>query len=121
MTLFGDTPRALAASPDGSRVFAAVFASGNRTTTVHEGAVADGSLPPPHDNAAGIPAPETGLVVGFDGAHWVDGAGTIWDDKVKFSLPDKDVFVLDANATPLWRSRRSPGSARRSSTWRSTR
>jgi DNA-binding beta-propeller fold protein YncE len=100
VTLFGDTPRALAASPDGSRVFAAVFASGNRTTTVLEGAVADGSLPPPHDTAAGIPAPETGLVVGFDGAHWVDGAGTIWDDKVKFSLPDKDVFVLDANATP---------------------
>jgi DNA-binding beta-propeller fold protein YncE len=100
VTLFGDTPRALAASPDGSKVFAAVFASGNRTTTVHEGAVPDGSLPPPHDNAAGVPAPETGLVVGFDGTHWVDRAGTVWDDKVKFSLPDKDVFVLDANATP---------------------
>jgi DNA-binding beta-propeller fold protein YncE len=100
VTLFGDTPRALAASPDGSIVYAAVFASGNRTTTVHEAAVLDGSLPPPHDNAAGVPAPETGLVVGFDGTHWVDGTGAIWDDKVKFSLPDKDVFVLDANATP---------------------
>jgi DNA-binding beta-propeller fold protein YncE len=100
VTLFGDTPRALAASPDGSKVYAAVFASGNRTTTVHEAAVPDGSLPPPHDNAAGVPAPETGLVVGFDGTHWVDGTGTIWDDQVKFSLPDKDVFVLDANATP---------------------
>ena len=98
--LFGDTPRALAASPDGSKVFAAVFASGNGTTTLHEAAVPDGSLPPPRDDAAGDPAPETGLVVGFDGAHWVDGTGTIWDDKVKFSLPDKDVFVLDANATP---------------------
>jgi DNA-binding beta-propeller fold protein YncE len=100
VTLFGDTPRALAASPDGSKVYAAVFASGNRTTTIHEAAVPDGSLPPPHDNAAGVPAPETGLIVGFDGAHWLDGVGTIWDGQVKFSLPDKDVFVLDANATP---------------------
>ena len=100
VTLFGDTPRALAASPDGSKVYAAVFASGNRTSTIHEAAVPDGSLPQPHDNANGVPAPETGLVVGFDGAHWVDGAGTIWDSQIKFSLPDKDVFVLDANATP---------------------
>jgi hypothetical protein len=81
-------------------VYAAVFASGNRTTTLHEAAVPDGSLPPPHDDAAGDPAPETGLVVGFNGAHWVDGTGTIWDGQVKFSLPDKDVFVLDAMATP---------------------
>ena len=100
VTLFGDTPRALAASPDGAKVYAAVFASGNRTTTIHEAAVPDGSLPAPHDNADGVTGPETGLVVGYDGAHWVDGAGTIWDDQVKFSLPDKDVFVLDANATP---------------------
>ena len=39
VTLFGDTPRALATSPDGSSVYAAVFHSGNRTTTVTEGAV----------------------------------------------------------------------------------
>jgi len=100
VTLFGDTPRALAASPDGSKVYAAVFSSGNKTTTVHEAAVPDGALPLPHDNTDGVPAPETGLVVGFDGAHWVDGTGTVWDDQVKFSLPDKDVFVLDASATP---------------------
>ncbi|MFM7141031.1 MAG: YncE family protein, partial [Alphaproteobacteria bacterium] len=39
LSLFGDTPRALAATPDGSTVYAAVFHSGNRTTTVTEGAV----------------------------------------------------------------------------------
>jgi len=100
VTLFGDTPRALAATADGSKVYAAVFNSGNRTTTIHEAAIPDGSLPPPHDNAAGVPAPETGLVVGFDGTHWVDGTGTVWDAQVKFSLPDNDVFVLDAMATP---------------------
>ncbi len=36
VTLFSDTPRALAVSPDGSKVYAAAFHSGNRTTTVHE-------------------------------------------------------------------------------------
>ena len=41
LTLFGDTPRALAVTPDGSTVYAAVFHSGNRTTTVSEGAVCD--------------------------------------------------------------------------------
>ena len=39
---FGDTPRALAATPDGSRVYAAAHASGNRTTTVHDAFVPDG-------------------------------------------------------------------------------
>jgi DNA-binding beta-propeller fold protein YncE len=33
VVLFGDTPRALAVSPDGSTVYAAVFQSGNETTT----------------------------------------------------------------------------------------
>src|SRR5262249_33692473 len=36
VTLFGDTPRALAVSPDGASVYAAVFQSGNQTTTVSE-------------------------------------------------------------------------------------
>ena len=100
VNLFGDTPRALAASPDGGTVYAAVFASGNRTTALNEGAVPDGSLPPPHDNADGVPAPEVGLIARFDGAHWVDSAGGIRDAAVKFSLPDEDVFVIDALADP---------------------
>ena len=42
VTLFGDTPRALAVSADGNTVYAAIFHSGNRTTTISEGAVCDG-------------------------------------------------------------------------------
>ena len=42
VTLFGDTPRALTVSPDGNTVYAAIFHSGNRTTTISEGAVCDG-------------------------------------------------------------------------------
>ena len=41
LTLFGDTPRALAVSPDGSTVYAAVFHSGNQTTALSEGVVCD--------------------------------------------------------------------------------
>jgi DNA-binding beta-propeller fold protein YncE len=105
ITLFSDTPRALAVSPDGSKVYAAAFHSGNRTTTVHEifvpnGGVAAGGLPGPDTDAAGTPRPEVGLIVRFNGTHWVDELNRVWDDKVRFSLPDKDVFVINANANP---------------------
>jgi DNA-binding beta-propeller fold protein YncE len=123
VTLFGDTPRALAVSNDRSTVFAAVFHSGNRTTTVSEGAVCDtsqsnldndvvegactvngvtmpGGLPLPHRNVAGDTRPEVGLIVKFDGTHWVDQLGRNWDNAVRFSLPDKDVFAINANGNP---------------------
>ena len=116
VTLFGDTPRALAASADLSRVYAAVFYSGNRTTTVSEGVVCDGGagagscsvsgftmpggLPAPNANAQGVAAPEVGLVVKYDTAsgQWRDELGRNWNNGVRFSLPDYDVFALNANA-----------------------
>ncbi|WNG58151.1 hypothetical protein F0U59_27930 [Archangium gephyra] len=105
ITLFSDTPRALAVTPDGSRVYAAAFHSGNRSTVVHEilvpnGGEAAGGVPGPNVNAEGKPAPETSVLVRFNGTDWVDSLGRSWTDKVKFSLPDKDVFVIDANANP---------------------
>ncbi|HWO25124.1 MAG TPA: hypothetical protein VNO30_40575 [Kofleriaceae bacterium] len=105
ITLFSDTPRALAATPDGSRVYAAAFHSGNRTTVLHEklvpdGGEAEGGVPGPNTNAAGVPAPEVGLIVKHDGQHWRDVRGRPWDDQVRLSLPDKDVFVIDATASP---------------------
>jgi DNA-binding beta-propeller fold protein YncE len=115
VTLFGDTPRALAVSPDGSTVYAAVFKSGNRTTAIGEAAVCNGfeaaascttpqgfpmpgGLPPPAMNALGQPAPETGLIVKYDplAAQWQDELGRDWSPAVRFSLPDEDVFAIDA-------------------------
>lgn len=105
VTLFTDTPRALAVTPDGSRVYAAGFHTGNQTTTLNETAVPDGGeaaggVPGPNVNYAGLPQPEQGIIVKFNGTHWVDQVGRSWDNSVKYSLPDKDVFVLDANANP---------------------
>jgi len=107
ITLFADTPRALAVSPDGRTVYAAAFHSGNRTTALNERVVTpNGFVPPPHTNGQGAPQPPTGLVVKYrvdpkDGQlHWMDNVDRHWDDHVKLSLPDKDVFAIDATASP---------------------
>ena len=101
ITLFTDTPRALAVSADGSKVYAAGFHTGNQTTVLHERIVTpNGGLPGPLTNFEGILQPQTGLIVKYDGSHWVDEEGRIWDEQVKLSLPDKDVFVIDAMANP---------------------
>ena len=100
IALFGDTPRALATSLDGSIVYAAVFHSGNRTTTLLERVVsANGGLPPPPPGAT-PGAPDTGLIVHFDGTRWIDELDRDWSAGVPFSLPDRDVFRIDANASP---------------------
>jgi DNA-binding beta-propeller fold protein YncE len=105
ITLFSDTPRALAVTPDGAYVYAAAFHSGNRTTVIHETAVPNygqGELgvPEPRTNFQGIMGPEVSVLVKFDGQDWLDVLGRAWTEIVRFSLPDKDVFVISANANP---------------------
>ncbi|MBI3562173.1 MAG: hypothetical protein HY080_10730 [Gammaproteobacteria bacterium] len=101
LTLFGDTPRALAVSPDGNTVYAAVFLSGNRTTTLGEDNL---NKRGPTQNVGGVTQPDTGLIVQFDGSNWIDDTGnstdlngTRYNSKVHFSLPDYDVFAINAN------------------------
>jgi len=114
VTLFGDTPRALAVSPDGGTVYAAIFKSGNQTTVLSEGAVCDGftaaapcvvdgitmpgGLTGPGTDHSGVRAPETGLIVRLDPAtnQWKDQLGRDWSPAVQFDLPDEDVFAIDA-------------------------
>lgn len=101
ITMFGDTPRALAVSPDGEFVYAAVFHSGNKTTSLFEEIVTSNlGLPFPLTNFESIEQPGTSLIVQFKDQQWVDDTGRDWSEHVKFSLPDKDVFVIDANANP---------------------
>jgi DNA-binding beta-propeller fold protein YncE len=114
ITLFGDTPRPLAVSPDGQRVYAGVFFSGNQTTVLGEGmvpngGVGSGGLPPPDTDVHGAPRPEVGLIVKYDGAQWVDELGRNWSSKVKFNLPDYDVFAIDATQDPPVQVAGTPG------------
>ena len=116
LSFFTDTPRALAVSPDGNTVYVAGFKTGNQTTTVHQGRVCAGFIanksctlpdgttspggnPGPATDSIGEPAPETGLIVKFNNAdgHWEDELHRVWDNSVRFSLPDSDVFAVDAN------------------------
>jgi hypothetical protein len=118
VTLFGDTPRALAVSPDGSTVYAAVFHSGNQTTPLSEGLVCNGGigaapctpfpgemtmpggLPLPNANCSGDPMmPQVGLIVKFNtvSGKWEDELGRDWSNGVRFDLPDEDVFSIDAD------------------------
>jgi len=96
INLFGDTPRALTVSNDGTKVYAAVFLSGNKTTTLGEDFLVKDA---PTQSADNITQPDTGLIVQHDGANWVDDGGTVYNDKVPFSLPDYDVFEIDASLT----------------------
>ena len=120
--LFGDTPRALAVSPDGATVYAAVFHSGNQTTAISEGLVCNGfegagpcngdgvtspgglpggqmpgGNPGPSVNFEGVTAPEVGLIVQWnrDAEEWRDELGRNWSNAVRFHLPDRDVFAID--------------------------
>jgi DNA-binding beta-propeller fold protein YncE len=100
LVLFGDTPRALAATDDGTTVYAAVFHSGNGSTTVNERVVtANGGQPPPP--ATAVPnGPDVGLIVKRNPANgrFEDEFGRNWTPAIPFSLPDLDVFQIDADA-----------------------
>jgi YVTN family beta-propeller protein len=117
MSFFTDTPRALAVSPDRNTVYVAGFKTGNQTSLVNEDFICtgfdpntpcnnpDGTTSPggnlgPKTDAAGEQAPEVSMIVKFNNAtgHWEDPAGRVWDHTFRFSLPDKDVFSVDANA-----------------------
>lgn len=135
VTLFGDTPRPLAVSPDGGTVYAGVFFSGNRSAVVPEGAVCNGftdapcsgdgttspgglangalpgGLPGPSADVHGDPAPETGLIVQqeLDTGIWRDDEGRNWSNGVRFSLPDYDVFEIDADTLDISARHRDVG------------
>jgi DNA-binding beta-propeller fold protein YncE len=116
MSFFTDTPRALAVSPDKRTVYVAGFKTGNQTTTIPEGMLCDGfdpntpctsedgsispgGNPGPATNFEGIQAPKVGLIVKFNNStqQWEDELGRNWNHAVRFRLPDRDVFAVNAN------------------------
>ncbi len=133
VTVFGDTPRALARSQDGTKVWVAIHHSGNRTTAINNAFVCDGfsqttpcaiapqvnspgGVPGPSQNFQGLQAPEVGLIAqqGSDG-QWRDVLGRIWNagalvgPHVRFNLPDLDVFELDTTTLAQTRAHAGVG------------
>ena len=119
VTLFGDTPRGLAVTPDGTTVYAAIFKSGNQTTAtsaelpcagfnsptvstpcVFDGVNVPGSPPGPGTNHAGVAAPAVSMILKVDAnGVWRDTLGRDWTAATAFTLPDEDVFAI--NTTTL--------------------
>lgn len=103
LNFFTDTPRALATSADGSKVYVAGLATGNKTTIVNDIILTVTGIPnvSPGQNVHGEPGPATtSILVKWNGEHWLDADGRVWDDFVRLELPDEDVFAIDATANP---------------------
>ncbi len=107
--IFGEEPRALARSTDGTQVYAAIFDSGNGTTVLGGGIASGGTIafppnvvniagtpyggtnPPPNDGAAFVPAinpsnplaPKVGMIVRkLSAGLWLDDNGGDWSNLV---------------------------------------
>ncbi|HVZ93794.1 MAG TPA: hypothetical protein VG797_04725 [Phycisphaerales bacterium] len=105
----GENPRALAT--DGTRVYAAIFESGNHTSIIPREVVSDpaspssGQNPPFNDGAAYFPPlaggiglpPPAALIVKKFGAQWLDDNGVNWSSRVGWDLHDHDAAIIDAN------------------------
>ena len=106
ITVFGDRAGGLAVNADGSKVYAGIFLSGNRTTTIAPPGINKAS---PSTDSDGIAQPDTGLIVKFNGTNWVDERGVSFNGAVPFALPDFDVFEINASATTPVESNRWSG------------
>jgi YVTN family beta-propeller protein len=87
--VFGGSPRAMAVSPDGGTVYAAMAISGNATTIID---LEHAPPQPPPANPALPPAPHTALIV--------SATDPAWQSYVTFKMPDNDVVAITTGATP---------------------
>jgi YVTN family beta-propeller protein len=105
--VFASDPRALAVSPGGRRVGLVVLESGNATTSLPEGAVARAGGPPPPDPPRGawlpVNAPRVSLIVRHDPVtgRFADETGGDWSALADYALPDRDLFLIDAESAAL--------------------
>jgi YVTN family beta-propeller protein len=100
----GKQPRSLTIDSSGERVFVSVFESGNQTTVVSANQVSSAGGPPKAKPKMKKlpPAPETALIVKWNGSKWSDERGnTKWNSFVPYTLADVDLVVIDAvQSTP---------------------
>jgi len=89
LPVFGGNPRALAVSPDGSKVYAAFAISGNATTIIPDGIAPP--QPKPLNNKLPKP-PKVGLIV--------TATDPKWQNYITFTMPDYDVVTIKVAKTP---------------------
>jgi len=112
----GEDPRAMAVSPDGTKVYVAIFESGNPTTAVRQQDVTNpggpygGLNPPPNSGnvfnppmTAGLPPPPpVAQIVRRNAAgQWMDDNGRNWSQFVTWNLADHDVAIIDTGSLAL--------------------
>jgi YVTN family beta-propeller protein len=76
---------------------------GDGPCALRAGGTSPGGVPAPNVNQVdGAPNPRTGIIVKFNRATgaWQDVKGRDFRAAVKFTLPDNDVFAINANANP---------------------
>jgi len=87
--LFGGSPRALAVSPDGTKVYAALAISGNGTTLVAPAFAPPQSAP---TNPALPAPPQVGLIIKAN--------NPTWSPVIKYTMPDNDVAIINTGSSP---------------------
>ncbi|MDJ0621331.1 MAG: hypothetical protein QNJ17_00110 [Desulfocapsaceae bacterium] len=98
ITLFGTKPRALAVSENEKYVYATIFHSGNKTTSVSgEEAERLGRISKdgPYTLFRYGKLPKAGAIVAESDGRWQDSKGQDWSEAIAFELPDNDVFIID--------------------------
>jgi len=102
VTIQGCEPRALARTADGSKVYVALFGSGNHTTLLGPAKLPTDSVPEDFDlpTDPGLPPPpHVGLVVqSQSGGAWYDMYGNLWNSHIKYQVLERDVIEI-ATAT----------------------
>src|SRR5262249_115667 len=104
-------PHALATNSAGTELYVSVGQASNGTTVIPADTVqAGGGLPRPNPAMDGsvAAAPHGGLIVHFNGQHWVDerpSSVKTWDTAVKYSLPHLGLLVYDTGSLAQLRTR----------------
>ena len=93
ISVFGDDPRSLLASPDGKTVWVAIHRSGNQTTIVPHTIA---PTPPKPTNPKLPAAPKQGIIVSSEDKNW--------KSKLKVNLPDYDVVEIDVASLKIRRN-----------------
>jgi YVTN family beta-propeller protein len=116
ITIAGCQPRALAVSPTGAQVYAAIFESGNRSVQVPRATVSaqsspyGGQNPPPNSGQSFSPAINPSNPTAPRVAHiarknaqgqWVDGNNRNWTSSITWDVVDNDVAIIQTSTNAV--------------------